>query len=121
MLVRTSRLVLRRQLRAPLPSSRFYSLSPVLQSQPLGSIFRDPSAIPDGEYLDQYGIDLTKLAKQNILDPVIGRDDEIRQTLQILSRRRKNNPMLIGEAGVGKVGKQSSNHHLHHQHWHHQH
>lgn len=72
-------------------------------SQPLGNIFRDPSAIPDGEHLDKYGIDLTELARQNVLDPVIGRDDEIRQTLQILSRRRKNNPMLIGEAGVGKT------------------
>jgi ATP-dependent Clp protease ATP-binding subunit ClpB len=60
---------------------------------------------PEGKYesLEKYGRDLTQLAKQGKLDPVIGRDDEIRRTIQILSRRTKNNPVLIGEPGVGKT------------------
>ena len=53
--------------------------------------------------LEQYGIDLTALAAQGKLDPVIGRDEEIRRTIQILLRRTKNNPVLIGEPGVGKT------------------
>lgn len=56
-----------------------------------------------GECLKKYSIDLTDLAKQGKLDPVIGRDDEIRRTVQILSRRTKNNPALVGPAGVGKT------------------
>lgn len=52
--------------------------------------------------LEQFGTDLTRLAREGALDPVIGRDREIERVVQILSRRRKNNPMLIGEAGVGK-------------------
>jgi ATP-dependent Clp protease ATP-binding subunit ClpB len=55
------------------------------------------------EALEKYGKDLTKLASQGKLDPVIGRDDEIRRVIQILSRRTKNNPVLIGEPGVGKT------------------
>ncbi len=55
------------------------------------------------EALEQYGIDLTKLAEEGKLDPVIGRDEEIRRTIQILLRRTKNNPVLIGEPGVGKT------------------
>jgi ATP-dependent Clp protease ATP-binding subunit ClpB len=60
---------------------------------------------PEGTYeaLEKYGRDLTKLAGQGKLDPVIGRDDEIRRVIQILSRRTKNNPVLIGEPGVGKT------------------
>ncbi len=60
---------------------------------------------PEDKYeaLEKYGRDLTKLARQGKLDPVIGRDDEIRRTVQILSRRTKNNPVLIGEPGVGKT------------------
>ncbi|WP_420855385.1 Clp protease N-terminal domain-containing protein [Thermus parvatiensis] len=53
--------------------------------------------------LEQYGIDLTKLAAEGKLDPVIGRDEEIRRVIQILLRRTKNNPVLIGEPGVGKT------------------
>jgi ATP-dependent Clp protease ATP-binding subunit ClpB len=56
-----------------------------------------------GESLKKYSIDLTELAKEGKLDPVIGRDDEIRRTIQILSRRTKNNPALVGPAGVGKT------------------
>ena len=60
---------------------------------------------PEGKYeaLEKYGRELTKLAREGKLDPVIGRDDEIRRTIQILSRRTKNNPVLIGEPGVGKT------------------
>ncbi|MEM9120117.1 MAG: ATP-dependent chaperone ClpB [Cyanobacteria bacterium P01_D01_bin.6] len=60
---------------------------------------------PEGKYeaLEKYGRDLTELAREGKLDPVIGRDDEIRRTIQILSRRTKNNPVLIGEPGVGKT------------------
>ncbi len=53
--------------------------------------------------LEQYGVDLTELARRGEIDPVIGRADEIEQTIEILSRRTKNNPVLIGEAGVGKT------------------
>ncbi|MCH8044123.1 MAG: ATP-dependent Clp protease ATP-binding subunit [Planctomycetes bacterium] len=53
--------------------------------------------------LDSFGRDLTELAKQDKLDPVIGRDDEIERTIQVLCRRTKNNPVLLGEAGVGKT------------------
>ncbi|MFM7408754.1 MAG: ATP-dependent chaperone ClpB [Cuspidothrix sp.] len=60
---------------------------------------------PEGKYqaLEKYGRDLTEAARKGQLDPVIGRDDEIRRTVQILSRRTKNNPVLIGEPGVGKT------------------
>jgi ATP-dependent Clp protease ATP-binding subunit ClpB len=60
---------------------------------------------PEGKYeaLEKYGRDLTLAAREGKLDPVIGRDDEIRRTIQILSRRTKNNPVLIGEPGVGKT------------------
>jgi ATP-dependent Clp protease ATP-binding subunit ClpB len=63
----------------------------------------DPDPEAKYEALDRYARDLTKLASQGKLDPVIGRDDEIRRTIQILSRRTKNNPVLVGEAGVGKT------------------
>ena len=60
---------------------------------------------PEGKYqaLDKYGRDLTELARKNKIDPVIGRDEEIRRVIQVLSRRTKNNPVLIGEPGVGKT------------------
>ncbi|MGK7922426.1 MAG: ATP-dependent chaperone ClpB [Trichodesmium sp.] len=60
---------------------------------------------PEGKYeaLEKYGRDLTEFAREGKLDPVIGRDDEIRRTIQILSRRTKNNPVLMGEPGVGKT------------------
>ena len=53
--------------------------------------------------MEKYGRDLTDLARKGKLDPVIGRDDEIRRVIQVLSRRTKNNPVLIGEPGVGKT------------------
>src|SRR5436190_129156 len=66
---------------------------------------RVTSPDPEATYeaLLKYGRDLTQLAKQGKLDPVIGRDDEIRRVIQVLSRRTKNNPVLIGEPGVGKT------------------
>jgi ATP-dependent Clp protease ATP-binding subunit ClpB len=66
---------------------------------------RVTSANPEATYesLEKYGGDLTRLAAQNKLDPVIGRDMEIRRCIQVLSRRTKNNPVLIGEPGVGKT------------------
>ncbi|MFY9224921.1 MAG: ATP-dependent chaperone ClpB [Blastocatellia bacterium] len=66
---------------------------------------RVTSQNPEETYqsLEKYGRDLTKLARQSKIDPVIGRDDEIRRVIQVLSRRTKNNPVLIGEPGVGKT------------------
>jgi len=63
----------------------------------------DPN--PEGKYqaLEKYGRDLTEIARRGKLDPVIGRDEEIRRVIQVLSRRTKNNPVLIGEPGVGKT------------------
>ncbi len=66
---------------------------------------RVTSPDPEGTYqaLEKYGVDLTERARENKLDPVIGRDAEIRRVVQVLSRRTKNNPVLIGEPGVGKT------------------
>ena len=63
----------------------------------------DPNAEDQRQALDKYTIDLTERAEQSKLDPIIGRDEEIRRTIQVLQRRTKNNPVLIGEAGVGKT------------------
>jgi len=63
----------------------------------------DPNAEDQRQALEKYTIDLTERAEQSKLDPVIGRDDEIRRTIQVLQRRTKNNPVLIGEPGVGKT------------------
>ncbi|HEY7840290.1 MAG TPA: ATP-dependent chaperone ClpB [Gammaproteobacteria bacterium] len=63
----------------------------------------DPNAEQQRQALEKYTIDLTARAEQGKLDPVIGRDDEIRRTIQVLQRRTKNNPVLIGEPGVGKT------------------
>ena len=63
----------------------------------------DPRAESHYRSLDKYSVDLTQLARQGKLDPVVGRDEEIRQVMQTLTRRKKNNPVIIGEAGVGKT------------------
>jgi ATP-dependent Clp protease ATP-binding subunit ClpB len=68
-----------------------------------GSKITDPNAEENFQALEKYAQDLTDRARKGKLDPVIGRDDEIRRTIQILSRRTKNNPVLIGEPGVGKT------------------
>ncbi len=68
-----------------------------------GQTVNDPNAEEQRQALEKYTIDLTERAEQGKLDPVIGRDDEIRRTIQVLQRRTKNNPVLIGEPGVGKT------------------
>ncbi|MEL0637847.1 ATP-dependent chaperone ClpB [Marinomonas sp. TI.3.20] len=68
-----------------------------------GDSVDDPNAEENRQALDKYTVDLTAKAAEGKLDPVIGRDDEIRRTIQVLQRRRKNNPVLIGEPGVGKT------------------
>jgi ATP-dependent Clp protease ATP-binding subunit ClpB len=68
-----------------------------------GESIDDPNAEESRQALGKYTIDLTERAEQGKLDPVIGRDDEIRRTIQVLQRRTKNNPVLIGEPGVGKT------------------
>jgi ATP-dependent Clp protease ATP-binding subunit ClpB len=68
-----------------------------------GDAVDDPNAEDQRQALQRYTIDLTERAEQGKLDPVIGRDDEIRRTIQVLQRRTKNNPVLIGEPGVGKT------------------
>lgn len=68
-----------------------------------GQSWVDPSAVPAGDSLRAYGVDLTERARSGKLDPIIGRDVEIRRTLQVLARRTKNNPLLIGEPGTGKT------------------
>src|SRR6056297_1149957 len=68
-----------------------------------GQTMDDPNAEEQRQALEKYTIDLTERAEQGKLDPIIGRDDEIRRTIQILQRRTKNNPVLIGEPGVGKT------------------
>jgi len=68
-----------------------------------GEAVSSPEAEESRQALDKYTIDLTERAEQGKLDPVIGRDDEIRRTIQVLQRRTKNNPVLIGEPGVGKT------------------
>jgi ATP-dependent Clp protease ATP-binding subunit ClpB len=68
-----------------------------------GQAVNDPNAEESRQALDKYSVDLTKRAEEGKLDPVIGRDDEIRRTIQVLQRRTKNNPVLIGEPGVGKT------------------
>ena len=75
------------------------------QGQPLGNIFQNAQQKEPklGDSLKRFSVDLTELAEKRKLDPVIGRNEEIRRTLQVLCRRSKNNPVLVGEAGVGKT------------------
>jgi len=68
-----------------------------------GQQVNDPNAEDTRQALEKFTIDLTERAEQGKLDPIVGRDDEIRRTIQILQRRTKNNPVLIGEPGVGKT------------------
>lgn len=79
------------------------SLITAAAAQRRGRPADQPTEEPVGEALAKYTRDLTEEARQGRLDPVIGRDDEIRRTIQVLSRRTKNNPVLIGEPGVGKT------------------
>ncbi|OTA53591.1 P-loop containing nucleoside triphosphate hydrolase protein [Hypoxylon sp. EC38] len=85
----------------PIPSHRTYANG---RPHPPGGTHRmDMSGEPEKPALEQYGIDLTAKAREGKLDPVIGRDAEIQRTIQVLSRRTKNNPVLIGSAGTGKT------------------
>ena len=68
-----------------------------------GQVVNDPNAEDQRQALEKYTVDLTERAEQGKLDPVIGRDEEIRRAIQVLQRRTKNNPVLIGEPGVGKT------------------
>ncbi|MYD46016.1 MAG: ATP-dependent chaperone ClpB [Gammaproteobacteria bacterium] len=79
------------------------ALKSAIDSVRKGAKVVDPSAEEQRDALKKYTIDLTERAENGKLDPVIGRDDEIRRTLQVLQRRTKNNPVLIGEPGVGKT------------------
>jgi ATP-dependent Clp protease ATP-binding subunit ClpA len=79
------------------PSWRSFS------SHSMGSVFPGQQGEQQPSYLEQFSVDLTKIAREKKPDPIIGRHDEIRRCLQILARRTKNNPVLIGQAGVGKT------------------
>jgi len=79
------------------------SLEKAIEEVRGGSKVDDAGAEENRQALEKYSIDLTERASQGKLDPVIGRDDEIRRTIQVLQRRTKNNPVLIGEPGVGKT------------------
>lgn len=68
-------------------------------SQPLGNVMGGQQQQQQKSALEQFSVDLTAMAEQNKLDPIIGRHEEIRRCLQILARRTKNNPIVIGEAG----------------------
>ncbi|KAI0013456.1 P-loop containing nucleoside triphosphate hydrolase protein [Xylariaceae sp. FL0662B] len=85
----------------PAPSCRAYANG---RPHPAGGTHRmNLGGEPEKPALEQYGIDLTERARDGRLDPVIGRDSEIQRTIQVLSRRTKNNPVLIGNAGTGKT------------------
>ncbi|WP_372741220.1 ATP-dependent chaperone ClpB [Neptunomonas sp.] len=79
------------------------SLEEAINNMRGGDSVNDPNAEGSRQALDKYCVDLTEQAELGKLDPVIGRDDEIRRTIQVLQRRTKNNPVLIGEPGVGKT------------------
>ena len=79
------------------------ALEAAIESIRGGETVNDQGAEENREALEKYTVDLTARAEEGKLDPVIGRDDEIRRTVQVLQRRRKNNPVLIGEPGVGKT------------------
>ena len=78
-------------------------LEVMIQNQRKGRVVNSPTAENTFHALEKYARDLTTQAQQGKIDPVIGRDEEIRRTIQVLSRRTKNNPVLIGEPGVGKT------------------
>src|SRR5258706_12855788 len=79
------------------------NLNPAIESLRKGRTADSASAEQAYDALKKYARDLTEAARDGKLDPVIGRDEEIRRTIQVLSRRTKNNPVLIGEPGVGKT------------------
>ncbi|KFY27428.1 hypothetical protein V493_03500 [Pseudogymnoascus sp. VKM F-4281 (FW-2241)] len=88
---------------SPTVSLRHYANGPRKPHPPGGTHRMDMSGGEEKSALEEYGVDLTQKAKDGKLDPVIGRDAEIQRTIQVLSRRTKNNPVLIGKAGTGKT------------------
>ncbi|OBU01466.1 chaperone ATPase hsp78 [Pseudogymnoascus verrucosus] len=88
---------------SPVVSLRRYANGPRKPHPPGGTHRMDMSGGEEKSALEEYGVDLTQKAKDGKLDPVIGRDSEIQRTIQVLSRRTKNNPVLIGKAGTGKT------------------
>ncbi|KAI1734759.1 P-loop containing nucleoside triphosphate hydrolase protein [Xylaria scruposa] len=92
-----------RSARFSLPIHTLRSYSNGRPHPPGGTHRMDLGGEPEKPALEQYGVDLTAKARDGKLDPVIGRDDEIQRTIQVLSRRTKNNPVLIGSAGTGKT------------------
>jgi ATP-dependent Clp protease ATP-binding subunit ClpB len=96
---------------ASVPASRYLQQAGVTRAKLMAALQqvrgsqRVTDQNPEGKYqaLEKYGRDLTELARRGKIDPVIGRDDEIRRVMQVLSRRTKNNPVLIGEPGTGKT------------------
>ncbi|EPD67555.1 ATP-dependent Clp protease ATP-binding subunit [Streptomyces sp. HGB0020] len=86
-----------------LNSARFAPTGPQPEAPETGQSRGEQTRTTGTPTLDKYGRDLTDLARQGRIDPVIGRDEEIEQTIEVLSRRGKNNPVLIGDAGVGKT------------------
>ena len=107
----SSELVVLAAVRDPGPIGRLLAecgaredtLSQAIEAVRGGQAVEDPGAEEHRQALEKFTIDLTERAEQGKLDPVIGRDDEIRRTIQVLQRRTKNNPVLIGEPGVGKT------------------
>eukprot|EP01125_Pyxidicula_operculata_P012053 TRINITY_DN3947_c0_g3_i3.p1 TRINITY_DN3947_c0_g3~~TRINITY_DN3947_c0_g3_i3.p1 ORF type:complete len:394 (+),score=72.12 TRINITY_DN3947_c0_g3_i3:27-1208(+) len=91
----------KQQIRSFHTSGESYNQGPPQGGQPFQWV--NPDAVPPGDFLKKYTKDVTQLAKDGKVDPVIGREEEIRRTIQVLSRRTKNNPVLIGEPGVGKT------------------
>ncbi|RJE17030.1 hypothetical protein PHISCL_10633, partial [Aspergillus sclerotialis] len=90
--------------RTILPAATFVRTYANGRAHPPGGTHRmNMGGEPEKPALEEYGVDLTARAKEGKLDPVIGRDGEIHRTIQILSRRTKNNPVLIGAAGTGKT------------------
>ena len=85
------------------PASPRRLLNAAIEALRKGRTADNPTAENAYDALKKYARDLTEAARSGKLDPVIGRDEEIRRTIQVLSRRTKNNPVLIGEPGVGKT------------------
>lgn len=102
LLLRLSRDVYRDNMRELLANSPEATEKPKNQSSP-SSISETPSPPSGSSALDQFTVDMTEQARLGKLDPIYGRDREIRQLIDVLSRRRQNNPILVGEAGVGKT------------------
>src|SRR5690606_18355609 len=86
-----------------LSAARFTPSGPAEGAEAAPPRTERPRPVTNTPTLDKYGRDLTTLAREGRIDPVIGREQEIEQTVEVLSRRGKNNPVLIGDAGVGKT------------------